>query len=51
VRVEPNDLRPFRDGSDEDRRSVAAALDHSVRTTGFFSLARRGIGSTLIAEK
>jgi isopenicillin N synthase-like dioxygenase len=50
MRVEPIDLRPFRDGSDADRRSVAAAFDHAARTTGFFSVTGHGVDPILIHE-
>ncbi len=50
MRVEPIDLRPFRDGSDADRQSVAAAFDHAARTTGFFSVTGHGVDPTLIHE-
>ena len=50
MRVEPIDLRLFRDGSDADRRSVAATFDHAARSTGFFSVTGHGVDPTLIHE-
>ena len=50
VRVDPIDLRAFRDGSDADRRVVAAAFDHAARTVGFFSITGHGVDPALIDE-
>lgn len=50
MRVEPIDLRPFREGSDEDRRRVAAQFDHAARTSGFFSITGHGTDQELIED-
>jgi isopenicillin N synthase-like dioxygenase len=50
MRVEPIDLRPFRDGSDADRRRVAQQFDHAARTSGFLSITAHGVDSDLCAE-
>ena len=43
VLVEPIDLRPFREGSDGDRRRVAGQFDHAARTSGFLSISGHGV--------
>lgn len=50
MRVEPIDLRPFRDGSDADRRRVAQQFDHAARTSGFLSITGHGVDPDLSAE-
>jgi isopenicillin N synthase-like dioxygenase len=50
MRVEPIDLRPFRDGSDADRRRVAEQFDHAARTSGFLSITGHGVDPDLCAE-
>jgi isopenicillin N synthase-like dioxygenase len=50
MRVEPIDLRPFRDGSDADRRRVAEQFDHAARTSGFLSITGHGVDADLCAE-
>jgi isopenicillin N synthase-like dioxygenase len=50
VRVEPIDLRPFREGDDSDRRRVAAQFDHAARTSGFLSISGHGVDSGLTTE-
>ena len=50
VRVEPIDLRRFREGSAADRRQVAAEFDRAARTVGFFSIVGHGVDPDLIAE-
>ena len=50
MRVEPIDLRPFREGSDADRRAVASAFDDAARSVGFFSITGHGVDPALIDE-
>ncbi len=50
MRVEPIDLRPFRDGSDADRRRVAEQFDHAARSSGFLSITGHGVDPDLCAE-
>jgi isopenicillin N synthase-like dioxygenase len=50
MRVEPIDLQRFRDGSDADRRQVAAEFDRAARTVGFFSITGHGVDADLIAD-
>jgi isopenicillin N synthase-like dioxygenase len=50
MRVEPIDLRPFREGSDADRRRVAEQFDHAARTSGFLSITGHGVDADLCAE-
>lgn len=50
MRAEPIDLRPFRGGSDAERRAVAAAFDHAARTTGFLSVTGHGVDPHLLDE-
>ncbi|MGB0114159.1 MAG: 2-oxoglutarate and iron-dependent oxygenase domain-containing protein [Ilumatobacteraceae bacterium] len=50
MRVEPIDLRPFREGDDVDRQAVATAFDHAATTTGFFSVSGHGVDPALISE-
>ena len=49
MRVEPIDLRPFREGSDSDRRRVAGHFDHAARTSGFLSISGHGVDPDLLA--
>ena len=50
MRVEPIDLRRFREGSAADRREVAAEFDRAARAVGFFSITGHGVDPDLIAE-
>ena len=50
MRVDPIDLRPFRDGSDAERLAVAGAFDHAARTVGFFSITGHGVDPALIGS-
>ena len=50
MRVEPIDLRRFREGSAADRREVAAEFDQAARAVGFFSITGHGVDPELIAE-
>jgi isopenicillin N synthase-like dioxygenase len=50
MRVEPIDLRPFRDGSDADRRRVAEQFDHAARSSGFLSITGHGVDAELCAQ-
>jgi isopenicillin N synthase-like dioxygenase len=50
VRVEPIDLHRFREGSESDRRQLAAELDRAAQTVGFFSITGHGVDAALIAE-
>lgn len=50
MRVEPIDLRRFREGSEADRRQVAAEFDRAARTVGFFSITGHDVDPSLIAE-
>ena len=50
MRVEPIDLRPFREGDDAERRAVARAFDRAARTVGFFSITGHGVDPDLIDE-
>jgi len=43
MRVEPIDLRPFREGDDSDRQRVAEQFDHAARTSGFLSVGGHGV--------
>jgi isopenicillin N synthase-like dioxygenase len=46
--VEPIDLGPFREGSDRDRRAVAAQFDHAARSVGFFTITGHGVDPELL---
>jgi isopenicillin N synthase-like dioxygenase len=50
MRVEPIDLRPFREGSAGDRRRVAEQFDRAARTSGFLSISGHGVDDDLCAE-
>ena len=50
MRVEPIDLRPFREGDDSDRQRVAEQFDLAARTSGFLSISRHGVDADLTAE-
>lgn len=50
MRVEPIDLRPFREGDDSDRQRVAEQFDHAARTSGFLSISGHGVDAELTAE-
>jgi isopenicillin N synthase-like dioxygenase len=50
MRVEPIDLRPFRDGDRGDRQQVAEQFDRAARTTGFVSISGHGVHSDLTTE-
>jgi isopenicillin N synthase-like dioxygenase len=49
MRVEPIDLRPFREGADAERRRVAEQFDHAARTSGFLSISGHGVDPELTA--
>ncbi len=49
MRVEPIDLRPFRTGSDADRRRVADQFDQAARTSGFLAITGHGVDADLCA--
>ncbi len=50
MRVEPIDLRPFREGDDSDRQRVAEQFDHAARTSGFLSISGHGVDEALTTE-
>ncbi|HSP28900.1 MAG TPA: 2OG-Fe(II) oxygenase family protein [Ilumatobacteraceae bacterium] len=50
MRVEPIDLRPFREGSDVERRRLAEQFDRAARTSGFLSISGHGVDPELAAE-
>lgn len=48
--VKPIDLHPFREGSETERRAVAAQFDEAARTVGFFSITGHGVAQELLDE-
>jgi isopenicillin N synthase-like dioxygenase len=48
MQVAPIDLRPFREGTAAQRRSVAAAFDRAGRESGFFAVTGHGIDEALL---
>ncbi|MET0910284.1 MAG: 2-oxoglutarate and iron-dependent oxygenase domain-containing protein, partial [Ilumatobacteraceae bacterium] len=50
MHVAPIDLQPFREGSDADRRRVAAQFDAAGRDSGFFAVTGHGVEPALLAE-
>ena len=49
MQVAPIDLRPFRDGTPDDRRRVAESFDRAGRESGFFAVTGHGIDPDLLA--
>ncbi len=50
MHVAPIDLRPFREGTDADRRAVAAEFDAAGRDSGFFAVTGHGVDQALLDE-
>ena len=50
MHVAPIDLQPFREGTDADRRAVAAEFDAAGRDSGFFAVTGHGVDRALLDE-